>query len=166
MVLRVNGTPSLAAARASARSPCGSSMPFRPVGAMTSGELAGRPRIAVRWWRALVSTRVWGISRKRSRASRLARSVTSSSAPPSTYSNAKPGTRRRAISRRSAMLSARDRSLLPNGRRFQGMRDLLQPFRRRLHQRHADARGDEGVGAGIVLPDRDQPVDLVGALEG
>src|SRR5882762_9757411 len=103
--------------------------------------------------------RVWGISRNRSRASRLARSVTSSSAPPSTYSNAKPGTRRRAISRRWAMLSARDRSVLPNGRRFQGMRDLL-------HQGHADARGDEGVGADIVLPDRDQPVDLVGAVEG
>src|SRR5712671_1270167 len=102
--------------------------------------------------------RVRGISRRRSRASRLARSVTSSSAPPSTYSNAKPGTRRRAISRRWAMLSARDRSVLPNGRRFQGMRDPL-------HQGHADARGDEGVGADIVLPDRDQPVDLVGTVE-
>src|SRR6266853_6883053 len=102
--------------------------------------------------------RVWGISRNRSRVSRLARSVSSSSAPPSTYSNAKPGTRRRAISRRSAILSARDRSVLPNGRRFQDMRDLL-------HQSHADARGNEGVGAAIVLSARDQPVDFVGAVE-
>src|SRR4030081_284695 len=50
MVLRVNGTPSLAAARASARSPWLCNMPFNPVGAMTRGALAGRPRIASPAW--------------------------------------------------------------------------------------------------------------------
>ena len=48
IVLRVYGTPSLAAARASATSPSRCSRPFKPVGAMTSGALAGWPRMVVR----------------------------------------------------------------------------------------------------------------------
>ena len=55
----------------------------------------------------------------------LARNVASSSAPPSTYSNAKLGTRRRAISRRSAMHSVRARLGSKGDRRFQGMFNRL-----------------------------------------
>ena len=55
-------------------------------------------------------TSVRGVQAMRSKTSRLRRRLTSSSAPPSTYSNTKRGTRRIATRRSSSMVLARRKS--------------------------------------------------------
>src|SRR5579863_1346315 len=126
MLLKQKGTPSRAAARARQISPSGCSTPLPPVGAITSGAAHSCSNNWTRWWRPTVFTSVSGTNGNASKAIRLRRRLTSSSAPPSRYSKTKPGIRLRAISRRSAMLSARESLGLGDSRRCQGMLILVE----------------------------------------
>ena len=77
------GTPTAAAARAMATSAPGQPKPGTPVGAMASGKADGAPSSDVAVSTCATSTNTRGRSRQFSKAWRLARSVVSSSAPPS-----------------------------------------------------------------------------------
>jgi hypothetical protein len=103
-VASVNGIPAAFAARASAISPSCHMRPAVPVGAMTMGIFCFCPKRVISWLRFEMSTSVRGLKRIFSNTARLLRSDTSSSVPRSTNSNSPFGTRRRAISRKSAML--------------------------------------------------------------
>ncbi len=103
LVESVKGTPSAAAARAMPTSTPGQAMPAPPVGATKNGCFEGPPRISQAGSTFATSTSTRGSRRARSKASRLSRSVISSSAPPSMKSKMARGRRRRAIPRRSAI---------------------------------------------------------------
>ena len=81
IVLRVKGMPASRAACASSTSARWHSMPLKPVGATTSGILAGAPRIGASSERREASTSVSGTKRQRSKTCRFQRSVVWSSAP-------------------------------------------------------------------------------------
>lgn len=80
------GTPVAAAARAAVRSPRPSwaQMPMTPIGAMNTGDGKVRPNICTERSRSAAPTNMRGIRPQRSNASRLARCVRSSPAPPAT----------------------------------------------------------------------------------
>jgi hypothetical protein len=80
---------------------------LKPVGAITAGMAMSVPNSGTASSRRDTSTRVRGSSRISSSARRLRASASSSSAPPSRYSRQKPGSRRAAIVRSSAMFCAR-----------------------------------------------------------
>ena len=105
-LLSVKGMPAAAAAFARAMSPRALAMPLSPVGATISGAADSTPKIVRRQWRRSVLTSVLGTRRIESNMRRFQRSVASSSAPPSMYSKAKAGKRRRAMLRSSSMLMA------------------------------------------------------------
>jgi hypothetical protein len=110
MVDNVNGTPAAAAAFASATSPCGQSSPLNAVGAMTTGRFERRPNSVTESSGIVSPTSVRGCHAIRSNTSRLRLSDTSSSAPPSRYSQHERGSRRCAIRLRSSIVIARRRS--------------------------------------------------------
>lgn len=76
--------PAAEAPRAVATSPSGWNSRWYPVGASRIGYGSSRPRMVTRVSRRETSTRTRGSSRIRSYASRFARNVTSSAAPPAT----------------------------------------------------------------------------------
>ena len=79
------GTPSRAAARATARSASGWTMDSTPTGASRTGAGIGVPSTVVLWSRlAGVPRSIRGTSRQRSNACRLASAVSSAPAEPST----------------------------------------------------------------------------------
>ena len=82
-VERLKGSPARAAARATASSPSGSAMRAKPVGASTSGNGSRRPSRVTPVSTCDTSASTRGAKFQRRKASLLARSVTSSSAPPS-----------------------------------------------------------------------------------
>ncbi len=79
------GTPSRAAARATADSASGCTIDSTPTGASRTGAGIGVPSSVVVWSRwAGMPRSIRGTSRQRSNASRLARIVSSPPAPPAT----------------------------------------------------------------------------------
>src|SRR5260221_3983561 len=101
IVLRQNGMPALAAARAPRISPPPHCRPARPVGAMAIGSEDFWPASVVLSERSSTSIMIRCFRRNASIAERFSNSVSSSNAPRSAYSNRARGTRRLASARRS-----------------------------------------------------------------
>ena len=78
------GTPSSAAARATASSPSGCMIDITPIGASSSGAGIGVPSTVVDQSRSVVSRSIRGTNPYRSKAARLARIVAPVPAPPAT----------------------------------------------------------------------------------
>src|SRR5687767_7438644 len=100
--------PYAAAAFAIATSPPGQPKPTAPVGAIAIGIFASTPKTGVEVSTEATLIKTLGKSRTRSKAWRFARSVISSSAPPSKNSNTERGSRARAARRRSSIEIASD----------------------------------------------------------
>ena len=79
------GRPRPAAARATARSASGCTMPSTPTGASSTGAGSAVPQTSVPRSRAVTPRNIRGSSRHRSKAARLAAIVRSEPAPPATY---------------------------------------------------------------------------------
>src|SRR5262245_13495060 len=116
-VAMVNGTPQALAARARISSAPKRPALIPPVGAIASGRLALLPSRSALVSTSLTLTSTLGSRRTRSKAARFSRSVVSSSAPPSKKSKIARGRRRRAITRRSSMLTASARFATWSGQR-------------------------------------------------
>jgi hypothetical protein len=83
-VLRISGTPTARAARATASSASAWTMDSTPIGARRTGTGDRRPSSSTVRSRRLMSRRWRGTSRQRRNASRLARIVSPDPAPPAT----------------------------------------------------------------------------------
>ena len=101
-VASVNGTPAVAAARASSASPWNQQTPATPVGAIASGMDMGLLNRLVAIDRRDTSTRTLFLSLMRAKAPRLPRSDASSSEPRSKNSKTPRGKRRRGSATRAA----------------------------------------------------------------
>jgi hypothetical protein len=105
------GTPSSAAARATASSPSGCTIDITPMGASRSGAGIGVPSRVVDQSRPVVSRSIRGTIPYRSNAARLARIVAPPPAPPATYSKGpSSSTARAACSSRAGSVGHAGRS--------------------------------------------------------
>jgi hypothetical protein len=95
---RIIGSPSSAAARATASSPSGCTIDWTPTGAVITGAGIGVPRTVVDRSRDVAPVSIRGTIRVRSNASRFARAVAPDPAAPATYQNGSGFICSRAIS--------------------------------------------------------------------
>src|SRR3954471_6507730 len=106
MVESAYGTPIRSATRATAGSPSVCMSRVNPVGAKAKGSADAAPSTVVAGSTTATSRSTLGQNSTRSKAARERRRLISAPAAPSVYSKTARGTRRRAISRRSATVAA------------------------------------------------------------